>query len=239
MLNSQPATANNIIQTGLSHRFYQSDSQYKTKKIVFVLVHGRAGNEQVMWVFSKAFAEFKPLTVSPQAPFVDHDKGGFSWWDVHKKIADQDKAGKKAVLMPAVIAIEKFIDSLSDAYNQEIEEIYAIGFSQGAGLLSTHSLIKPNLFSGVALLSGFIPRVIEEQAAEICQEDKVFRPDYFIFHGSKDEVLPIEGAYSAKHTLESLGANVTFAEDEVGHKVSSSGIKALQEWCHAMLNNHA
>ena len=123
--------------------------------------------------------------------------------------------------------LEHFILSLKSMYKFDSSKIYGVGFSQGAALLSSLSLLRPGMFSKIALLSGYIPSAIVEKT-EGTQYDSL--PDYFISHGTKDKIIPHEKAHVAQKTLQSLGASVTLVTEEVGHKTGSSAMKALGAW---------
>ena len=84
MLSSREATADEVAKTGLKHRVYLPPDGGEGRPLV-VMVHGRAGNDQVMWVFSKALERLKPVVVAPQATIPDI-KDGFSWWPDRKSV---------------------------------------------------------------------------------------------------------------------------------------------------------
>lgn len=235
MLSAIDAPEDAVQKLGLFHKVHLPKTRVSKKSPLVVLVHGRAGNANVMWVFSRALEKLPitPIVVSPQAPNPD-PIGGFSWWDVNQSgPANNDPQYKLSILAPAVTTLEHFIQKLPEVYEVDPTRIIAFGFSMGAGLLGVLSLQYPTLLQGVALLSGFIPRVVHDQPNRVNPEldsEKTKLPPYFIFHGTKDEVLPFSRAIETKERLESLGARVTFSSDEVGHKVSSKGINALSSW---------
>jgi phospholipase/carboxylesterase len=53
---------------------------------------------------------------------------------------------------------------------------------------------------------------------------------FFIAHGTKDETVSIQHARESREILERAGAQVTYSEDEVGHKVSANCLRALKEF---------
>ena len=126
-----------------------------------------------------------------------------------------------------------------DAYNLDYERLYAFGFSQGAGIVSSLSLKHPGLFKGVALLAGFIPTIIFDEPGFIDESVKQKRsklPSYFIAHGSEDNIIPFNRAEFARDTLESYGAEVELFKEPTKHKVGSSGVKALTAWFERQLS---
>jgi predicted esterase len=53
---------------------------------------------------------------------------------------------------------------------------------------------------------------------------------FFVAHGTKDEMVPIDRARVSIETLERAGANVTYCEDAVGHKVSVNCLRSLKNF---------
>jgi phospholipase/carboxylesterase len=52
----------------------------------------------------------------------------------------------------------------------------------------------------------------------------------FVAHGTRDETVTIESARASIEILEQAGAQVTFCEDDVGHKVSAGCLRALKDF---------
>ncbi len=228
MLVSTVATEENVQISGLKHRVYLPEQGEARCPAVF-LVHGRAGNDTLMWTFSKVFEKFKPITIAPQAPVSD-PIGGYSWWPIEDLPGAPQGLEK---LKTPISGLEEFIEKVSTLYPIDKERMYAIGFSQGAGIVSALSLKNAALFRGVALLAGFLPRVVPESEGYIdnrIAKGTVKLPKYFIAHGTLDEQVPLSKAEFAKSTLESYGAEVHFHTEAVTHKVGAGGMKALEAW---------
>ena len=78
----------------------------------------------------------------------------------------------------------------------------------------------------MAGLSGFLPDGLELYTHDKPLQDK----STFIAHGSQDDIVPIERARKAVDILGNAGANVSFCEDDVGHKLSSSCFQGLGQF---------
>jgi phospholipase/carboxylesterase len=50
----------------------------------------------------------------------------------------------------------------------------------------------------------------------------------FISHGTQDNMVPIDRARASMSLLEQAGAQVTYCESEVGHKVSADCLRGLE-----------
>ncbi len=229
MLRAREADAQECERAGLLHRVYEPEDGGSRKRKTVLFVHGRAGDSGVMWIFSKAVQKARPLCVAPQAPLED-PIGGFSWWSlVHS--ADAESPSPTATsyqdLSDPLERLERFIEALPELYGADLNELYAVGFSQGAAMISTLCLRRPELFRGVALLCGFIPRAVLEQAKS---QPPLALPDFFIAHGTEDKVVTVQKAEQARDALESLGSRVTYHTDAVAHKMGAAGIRALGDW---------
>lgn len=192
-----------------------------------------------MWPFSRAFREHRPIAVSPEA-FMDDPIGGKSWWlvDEWAKGEAWDEGPRRPTqpeqLEAALKKLDFFVSALPDLYPVDPDKLFAFGFSQGAAMVSSLSLQKPSLFKGVALLAGFIPRVVFDQqerfvAPEI-RSGAAALPKYFMASGTLDDTIPIVKAERGRDSLRSLGAEVTYCTEDVGHKVGASCMRSLKDW---------
>ncbi|MBX7144723.1 MAG: hypothetical protein K1X79_09755 [Oligoflexia bacterium] len=187
---------------------------------LIVLVHGRAGTYDVMWTFRRCLPE-QATIVAPQAHLFD-EFGGYSWWNVESPGSPMEKAAE------AVGRLDQFILKFSDYYKLQPRKILALGFSQGAGLLSVLLQQSRQRFCGVGLLAGFV------LPTELGGQGEL--PPVFIAHGLADDILPISKARQGAQHLQGLGFPVSMVEDDVGHKVGTAGMRALKEWVQKLLS---
>lgn len=202
-------------EAGLAYRYEMPDGPgpYPTA----VMLHGRLGNEDVMWVFRKVIP--RPwLVVAPRAPLADHDL--FSWY--HQPYGEWPDL---ASFEPAVQALERFILALPRLYNADPERIYLMGFSQGAAVALATALQRPGLVRGVAGLVGFVPTTTEEEVSGRLEGMPVF-----LATGTEDETIPYEVAQSSLALVRQSGADVEYHEYATGHKLTSAGMKDLRNW---------
>lgn len=177
---------------------------------LLIFVHGRAGNLLV----TKTFQRYTPDSWNKlfvEAPIQD-PIGGYSWWLIGENTSHEEAAEN----------FEKEIFNILEKERIDPTYIYGLGFSQGAALLSILVQKKDTFLSGVAILAGFVFRNIKDKIEKAIP--------VFMAHGTNDEVITIEKAYSGKDFLISKGFDLTFVEDPVGHKIGSNGTKKLAEW---------
>jgi phospholipase/carboxylesterase len=178
------------------------------------LVHGRAGTFDVMWTFARCIPESFNI-IAPEA-FLPDPVGGFSWWPV-------DGSQNRQSIDDGVNRLRTFIDSAEEHFALTPRTRIALGFSQGAGLLSCLLQKEPGLFSQVGLLAGFVIDCGGPQGG-----GKL--PRILMAHGSQDPVISLEKAKSGAELLRQYGAEIEFHEDDVTHKVGTAGMRALKSW---------
>jgi phospholipase/carboxylesterase len=230
MLRPEIASEEAVAATSLEHRIYIAEGRGP----VFLLVHGRTGDSSVMWGFSRCFSTFSPLTIAPQAPDSDPLRG-YSWWPVGDEVKNPEH-GKETYLQ-AVNRVEQFLKRASEYYSFSLSDVHAMGFSQGAGLVSGLSLLAPGIFNSVALLAGFVPKALfsDEDLLSRVRQSRGAATRYFIAHGTEDDIISINRAREGAEQLRKLELEVTIVEDPVAHKVGPKGIKAMTAWYAEML----
>jgi phospholipase/carboxylesterase len=177
-----------------------------------VLIHGRAGNVEVMWAFRRCIPEHWSI-LAFEAPYPD-PVGGFSWWLI-------DSVDTRTGGLSAAALVVDGVRGALERYQLSPARIVGLGFSQGAGTLST-VIQREGLFDAVALLAGFVVELPERPPVAPCT--------VFMAHGDQDEMVSVERARRGRDYLRHLGYTVEYHEDPVGHKVGTSGMRALRVW---------
>jgi phospholipase/carboxylesterase len=211
--------------TGLIHRVLLAES---SEAPLVLLVHGRAGTCEVMWAFRRSLPEGVSI-LAPQA-FLPDPVGGFSWWDVSEfRGAESARVTTREAITGARQRLIHFLDAALSFYQLRPRVVLALGFSQGAGLLSTVVQHEPGRFIGVGLLAGF---VIKENLPERAQGSGQARarPSIFIGHGELDEVVPLAVAKEGEEFFRTQGFPTEFHSDLVGHKIGTAAMRGLKSW---------
>jgi predicted esterase len=197
---------------------------------LLALIHGLTGDENSMWVFVRNLKEDYWI-IAPRAPYnAEHPAGGFSWWQVKTgSPGSQDEAQETSSLedlRPAAEALIALIDLYGTENNIPASQFDVIGFSQGGALTNTIALLHPDRIRRVGILASFIPA----NAEALLQQQPLKGKLFFVAHGRLDEKVKVEYARQSVKMLENAGAQVTFCEDEVGHKVSAHCLRALEDF---------
>lgn len=199
----------------------QTLSEVEGTKRLLLLIHGWTGDENSMWVFTK---DLPPdyWMVAPRAPH-PAQPGGYSWRPPQPKTFGRPSL---ETLKPAAEELISFVDAYSSKVRLDAEQFDVLGFSQGAAMSNVLALLYPHRIRKSGILAGFVPSGLEELIARRPLAGKPF----FVAHGTQDEMVPIDRARASIELLEQAGAQVTYCEDEVRHKVSANCLRALSEF---------
>ncbi len=185
---------------------------------LLLMLHGYEGDEDVTWIFSRA-ASPEWLIVSPRAPLTAPTSQGYSWFNFEGGKTDP------TTLQAALSYLDAFIAALKARYRIDDARIVMLGFSQGASMAYAYMLAEPTRLRGVVSLGGFIPGYLTKQIIPPLNGLPVL-----ILHGTQDEVIAVEIARKNRDLLLAHGAQVTFFEEAVGHRVGAGGMRLLTEW---------
>jgi phospholipase/carboxylesterase len=101
-----------------------------------------------------------------------------------------------------------------------------MGFSQGAALVYTLLLKHPQRIRRAAALAGFLPA----DAKETLHPELLAGKQVFIAHGTQDATIPVSRALQAIDVLKDAGADITYCEESVGHKLGMDCYRRLGEF---------
>jgi phospholipase/carboxylesterase len=188
---------------------------------LLVLIHGWTGDENSMWVFTRGLpADY--WIIAPRAPHAAEAQG-FSW-----RPPQPGTHGRPTLemLRPAAESLIHFIDEYSASVKLNANQFDLIGFSQGAVMVNLLGMLYPRRVRKMGVLAGFVPSGLED----IIEKKPLGGKNIFVAHGTQDEMVPLERARASVELLEKAGAQVTFCEDEVAHKLSANCLRALEDY---------
>lgn len=204
-------------RAGLIHRVAEPAGPGPHPTIV--MLHGRAGNEDVMWIFARALAP-EWLLVAPRA-IKEDPAGGYSW-----RIREKDEWPTLVQFDVPVGAVVDFIHALPDLYGADLAHLYLMGFSQGAATAYAVAMHYPDLVQGIAGLVGFVPMECDDLAAAEPLEGMPI----FMAVGKDDERIPYARSLACAHTLQMVGADLDYHEYEMGHRLNAQAMRDLKAW---------
>ncbi len=190
-----------------------------------VLLHGRGADEHDLYPLLDLLDPSRRLLgVTARGP-LSLPPGGAHWYAV-RAIGYPDPA----TFGPAYDLLTAWLDAF--LAEREIAHARAVvgGFSQGAVMsyAATLGAGRPRP-AGLIGLSGFIPTV---EGFELDVPAARGLP-MAVGHGTLDPVIGIEWGHDARRRLEAAGADLTYAEAEMGHQIDPRFLAGLPAWLEA------
>jgi phospholipase/carboxylesterase len=190
---------------------------------LLLLIHGLTGDENSMWVFARDLPSHYWM-VAPRAPYPSQmEQGGYTW-----RLPQFDSMNEVSLDLHHSAAEEliRLVDEYAESAGLEASTFDVMGFSQGAAMSNVLAFLYPDRIGKVGILAGFVPAGLSDLVSQRPLEGKLF----FVAHGTKDESVTVDRARASIEILEQAGAQVTYCEDEVGHKVSMTCLRALKKF---------
>jgi len=116
------------------------------------------------------------------------------------------------------------------------EQIFLVGFSQGALMSAELALHSPTRFAGVVGVSGyfnFVPR----WRSKVSKAGK--QTPWAMIHGTRDDVLPIENTRLGVRKLQNLGLNLDWYEYPKKHTFEAEDEIIVNQWLKAKMQDQA
>ncbi len=149
-------------------------------KQLVMFLHGLGSNKDDLISLSEEFKEILPeaLFISPNAPHkCDFAPGGYQWFSLD----DRDNARIEKEIDASVLELNDFIDKMLIEYDVAADNLYLIGFSQGA-TMAVHSAVKREVpVKAILAYSGLI-----FDNLDVLSKPKIIG----LAHGKLDDVVP-------------------------------------------------
>jgi phospholipase/carboxylesterase len=172
-----------------------------------------------MWIFRNV-TPVHWLKIAPRA-IVDEGDGRYSW--IHQPYGSWPEL---PAFDDAVDAVTHFLHALPRVYNADPDQLYLIGFSQGAAVSYATALAHPGIVRAIAGLVGFIPSACGDHS----ELTALAELPIFMAAGREDEVIPLERTLGCAETLREANVNLSYHEYDTGHKLNRQGFNDLAAW---------
>ncbi len=194
------------------------------KPPLLILLHGYGSNEQDLFSFAEELPD-ELLIISARAP-LSMSFGSYAWYTIHLDATD----GKFSDIPEAIKArdiIANFIDEVKTNFEVDTNNVFLLGFSQGTILSYAVALNYPEKVQHVIALSGYInPELLPQNLVK----DNYKNVDFYISHGSVDQVLPVDWGRKAAPFLNELDIKNSYQEYPVGHGVAPQNFHSFKVW---------
>ncbi len=204
------------------HYIVREPKQPSNNPPLLVLLHGYGSNEQDLFSFAEELPD-DLLIISTQAPH-SMGFGAYAWYAINFD-ANNEKFSDLVQAKESIDKIAIFIDEVKAKYNTNPDKTFLLGFSQGAILSYALSFLYPNKVNHVIALSGYINEDLLPK-----EVSKNIITDYYISHGTVDQVLPVNWARKAPSLLNNYNLKSEYSEYPVGHGVAPQNFYSFKAW---------
>jgi len=188
---------------------------------LLVMLHGYGSNELDLFSFASELPD-ELLIISLRAPGV-LAPNSYYWYNISfdfEGVKSYDKEGAKASLQ----LLDQFLTEIKTEYQFDANNVFILGFSQGAVLSYAYAFNNPGKVQHVVALSGFIDPALMNTT----QTTHNF--DCFSSHGTMDPVIPIDWARQAPAFLKTYGIEQVYKEYPAEHGIAPQNFANLREW---------
>jgi phospholipase/carboxylesterase len=191
---------------------------------VIILLHGMGSNEEDLYSLRPALpANF--AVVSARAPYV-LSEGSYEWFE--DATVNNRLDGDPQQLAASRARISQFVDELTKKYGFDKNQVYLVGFSQGATMSYQVALTEPAKIKGIGVMSGAI---FSSFVPMIKPYPNLSHLRVFISHGGADSRIPVDYARDADQRLKRLGLTPELhIYPTMAHEINRDALRDLVNW---------
>jgi phospholipase/carboxylesterase len=184
-------------------------------------LHGRNANKYAFFPFVRQMGFLRTRWVLPSATFCDDAAPDVRWW-YDNELRDPVELRQSRDLIGDLVSAQ-IDDGIAP------ENVFLVGFSQGAVMSVDTALRYPVRLGGIVALSGYVVHP-DDLAAE--RHDANRRIPIFLAHGTRDRILPVDIGRENRRVLDGMGYDVEYHEYDTAHRVSSDETRDIRAFLH-------
>ena len=217
------------IKTELTYSVFSANAATKGKPLL-VVMHGFGANENDLFDLAKKVAP-QCVIVSLRAP-IQVSPNGFCWYNIERLPAKQLKYDY-AHVAESRNKVQSFISQFCKSTLADSNNIYLMGFSQGA-MMSYELLLKSNVnIKGILALSG---RLINESYTPPLKVKNLKQKNIFLAHGTSDEIIDFSEFTKASAFFTQQGVTqLALKTYPIGHTIGNDEVSDIKNWLASLL----
>lgn len=233
MLLTTMTYSKETIQTDLPLKYLeyipQKFANDKNRPLI-IFLHGYGSNEADLFELkNELMPDYNYLSV--RAPMQLYS-GSYQWFSIQAPAGGLVQVAKE--LHENGKLLEDFISAAAKKYHTSAENIFLVGFSQGAIMSYELALKKPKAVRGIVALSGMILPSLESQMHSGLD---LLNLAIFIGHGTLDNRIPVSAGVAANSALAKTSIRPEFHTYEgLGHSINEKEIKDINLWIQKTLS---
>jgi phospholipase/carboxylesterase len=195
---------------------------------LLVLLHGVGSNEYDLFGLADYLdPRFRILSV--RSP-LSLGAGAYGWYPV--TFTPQGAVGDTRAVEAGRQKLIAFLEEAIRAYDVDPARVYLLGFSQGAIMSLFVGLTRPDLVTGLVVMSG---RLLPEAWENRAEDASLSKLSVIAVHGTMDPILPIKDGRNIQAKLSTLPIDFTYREYAMGHHTTTESMTDIAQWLHRKL----
>ncbi|HET9111210.1 MAG TPA: alpha/beta hydrolase-fold protein [Ktedonobacterales bacterium] len=207
-------------------------SEPGTRPPLLALAHGVGSNERDLFGLAPQL-DPRCVVVSVRAPLT-RAPDAYAWFNV--EFTPQGPVIAPEQLDASRVTYAEFVGAAISAYGADPARVYTLGFSQGAIISLVTALTHPKLFAGVIALAGRIP---PEAVPWLAAPDETAGLPVFMAHGTRDTIIRVEEARTARDVLQRQRVDLTYTEYPIEHRITPQMFAEMTAWLGQRLDGAA
>ena len=196
---------------GFVHHFEPGDGS----GVTLLVLHGTGGNEKDLVPLGRELAPSAAI-LSPRGKILEHGMPHF-----FRRLAEGVFDHEDLVLRTHELA--DFIEAATERYDLDPSKLVAVGYSNGANIAASLTLLHPGLLRAAVLFRAMVP--FEPETTP----DLAGMP-VFIAAGRRDQMIRPDDTQRLAEILREAGAEVDLHWRNVGHGLTYEEVAEAKEW---------
>jgi predicted esterase len=180
-----------------------------------LLLHGTGGNENDLIPLGQALDPDANL-LSPRGKVLENGMPRY-FRRLAEGIFDEED------LIRRTHELAGFIDQASVKYALNRQELFAVGYSNGANIAGSLLLLRPRTLAGAVLLRAMVP-IVPEPLPDLKSAPVL------VVSGRYDPIIPEDEALQLVTTLRHAGADVSVSTENAGHGLTETTVEIARRW---------
>jgi phospholipase/carboxylesterase len=180
-----------------------------------LLLHGTGGNENDLIPLGRELDPDANL-LSPRGKVIENGMPRF-FRRLAEGIFDEED------LIRRTHELAEFIEQASTKYSLNRQNLFVVGYSNGANIAGSLLLLRPETLAGAVLLRPMVP-IVPEQLPDLTGVPVL------VVSGHYDPIIPPDEALQLVTMLRNAGADVSVSLENAGHGLTEGTIEIARQW---------
>jgi predicted esterase len=180
-----------------------------------LLLHGTGGNENDLLPLGRELDSDANL-LSPRGKVLENGMPRF-FRRLAEGIFDEED------LIRRTRELAEFIEHASTKYNLNRQNLFVVGYSNGANIAGSLLLLRPETLAGAILLRPMVP-IVPEPLPDLKGVPVL------VASGQYDPIIPADEAVQLVTMLRNAGAEVNFSLENAGHGLTEGTVEIARRW---------